>query len=224
MHGIERYNPAASSLLELGCGTGAVLYGLSAVGSLSGLDISLGMLDIARARLPDVQFMQGDISSFDLGRRFDVIVCTYDVLNHLTEFDRWVSCFACVSEHLTEGGLFIFDVNTVGHMSRVAAEQPRVHEFDGNTVIIYVNAKEYPLFEWDLRIFEHVTGSEYRFSRSQVLERGVEIRQILEAMPSDFELLDLADPAGGTPDDESERAFFVYRRQSLGTACRRPVG
>jgi hypothetical protein len=46
----------------------------------------------------------------------------------------------------------------------------------------------------------------------QFRELAVEIRQILEAMPSDFELLNLADSAGGKPDDESERAFFVYRR------------
>jgi len=52
MRCIERYGPTASSLLELGCGTGAVLSGLSAVGSLAGIDISPNMLDIARARLP----------------------------------------------------------------------------------------------------------------------------------------------------------------------------
>lgn len=213
MRCIQRYGPTTSSLLELGCGTGAVLCGLSAVGSLAGMDISPNMLDIARSRLPDVQFIQGDISSFDLGRRFDVIVCTYDVLNHLTEFDRWISCFACTCKHLTEGGLFIFDINTVGQLNRVACEQPQVYEFDGNTVIINVSAEEHPFYEWDVRIFERVADSQYRLYHSQIRELAVEIRQILEAMSSDFELLDLADSAGGTPDDESERAFFVYRRQ-----------
>ncbi len=188
-----------------------MLYGLSAVGSLAGMDISPNMLDIARARLPGVQFIQGDISSFDLGRRFDVIVCTYDVLNHLTEFSHWISCFACTCKHLTEGGLFIFDVNTVGNLNREARQQPQVHEFDGNTVIINVSAEERPFYEWDVRIFEHVVGDQYRLHHSQIREFAVEIRQILEAMSSDFELLDLAESAGGTPDDESERAFFVYR-------------
>jgi SAM-dependent methyltransferase len=213
MHCIQRYGPTTSSLLELGCGTGAVLCGLSAAGSLAGMDISPNMLDIARSRLPGVQFIQGDISSFDLGRRFDVIVCTYDVLNHLTEFDRWISCFACTCKHLTEGGLFIFDINTVGQLNRVACEQPQVYEFDGNTVIINVSAEEHSFYEWDVRIFEHVADSQYRLYHSQIRELAVEIRQILKAMSSDFELLDLADSAGGTPDDESERAFFVYRRQ-----------
>jgi len=190
-----------------------VLDGLSAVGSLTGMDISANMLDIARARHPGVQFIQDDISSFELGRRFDVIVCTYDVLNHLVAFNRWISCFGCVSKHLTEGGLFIFDVNTVGHLNRVAGEQPQVREFDGNTVIINVSAEERSVYMWALRIFEHVVDNEYRLFRSQFRELAVEIRQILEAMSADFELLDLADSAGGTPDDESERAFFVYRRK-----------
>ncbi len=210
---IERYDPAASSLLELGCGTGAVLCGLSAIGSLAGMDISPNMLDIARARLPDAQFIQGDISSFNLGRRFDVIVCTYDVLNHLTEFNRWISCFACTCEHLAEGGLFIFDINTVGQLNRVACEQPRVYEFDGNTAIVNVSAKECSFYDWHVRIFEHVADSRYRLHRGQIRELAVEIRQVLGAMPSGFELLDLADSAGGKPDDESERAFFVYRKR-----------
>lgn len=213
MRCIERYGPTASSLLELGCGTGAVLDGLSAVGSLAGLDISPNMLDIARARHPGAQFIQDDISSFELGRRFDVIVCTYDVLNHLMDFNRWISCFACVSKHLAEGGLFIFDVNTVGHLNRVAGEQPQVREFDGSTVIINVSAEEHSVYKWDLRIFELVVDDEYRLYHSQFRELAVEIRQILEAMSSGFDLLDLADSAGGTPDDESERAFFVYRRK-----------
>jgi SAM-dependent methyltransferase len=213
MRCIERYDPTASSLLELGCGTGAVLYGLSAVGSLAGMDISPNMLDLARARLPDAEFIQGDISSFDLGRRFDVIVCTYDVLNHLAEFNRWISCFTCACRHLTEGGLFIFDVNTVGHLNKVTREKPQVHEFDGNTAIINVSTEERFVYVWDVRIFEHAVYDQYRLYHSQFRELAVEIRQILEAMPSDFKLLDLADSAGGTPDDESERAFFVYRRQ-----------
>jgi SAM-dependent methyltransferase len=213
MRCIERYNPTASSLLELGCGTGAVLYGLSAVGSLAGMDISPNMLDLARARLPGAEFTQGDISSFDLERRFDVIVCTYDVLNHLAEFNRWISCFACTCKHLTEGGLFIFDINTVGHLSKVAREKPQVRDFDGNTAIINVSAEERSVYVWDVRIFERAVNNHYRLYHSQFRELAVEIRQILEAMPSGFELLNLADSAGGTPDDESERAFFVYRRQ-----------
>jgi len=213
MRCIDRYGPAASSLLELGCGTGAVLHGLSALNSLVGMDISPNMLDVARTRLPGVQLIQGDISSFDLGRKFDVIVCTYDVLNHLAEFDRWISCFACVREHLTEEGLFIFDVNTIGHLNRVACEQPQVREFDDAMVIINVSAEKSPVYEWRLRIFEHVADDQYRLYRSQFRELAIEIRQILEAMSSGFEILDLADSAGGTPDDESERAFFVYRRK-----------
>lgn len=213
MHCIERYDPAASSLLELGCGTGAVLYGLSAVGSLAGMDISPNMLDVARTRLPGAEFIQGDISSFDLGRRFDIIVCTYDVLNHLAEFNRWISCFVCACKHLAEGGLFIFDVNTVGHLNKVACEKPQVYEFDGNTVIINVSKEERSFYVWDVRIFEHTVDNQYQLYHSQFRELAVEIRQILEAMPADLELLDLADSAGGTPDDESERAFFVYRRK-----------
>ena len=224
MRCIERYHPTASSLLELGCGTGAVLSGLSAVGSLAGMDISPSMLDLARARLPGTELTQGDISSFDLGRRFDVIVCTYDVLNHLTEFGHWISCFACARKHLAEDGLFIFDINTVGHLNKVAREKPQVYEFDGNTVIIDVSAEERSVFVWDVRIFEHAVDNQYQLHHSQFRELAVEIRRVLGEMPVDFELMDLADSDGGTPDDESERAFFVYRRQPAPSTSAEVLG
>lgn len=190
-----------------------MLQGLTEVGSLAGMDISPNMLDRARARLPGAEFVQGDISSFDLGRRFDVIVCTYDVLNHLTEFNRWISCFACASGHLAAGGLFIFDVNTAGHLDREAREKTQVHEFDGNTVIINVSAEEGSRYLWDVRIFEPAGQDQYRLHHGQFRELAPEIRQILGAMPSGLQLLELADPVGGAPDDESDRAFFVYRRR-----------
>ena len=53
------------------------------------------------------------MASFALGEQFHVVICVFDTLNHLPVFDDWRSLFARVHEHLAEGGLFVFDVNTV---------------------------------------------------------------------------------------------------------------
>lgn len=95
----------------------------------------------------------------------------------------------------------------------MARESPRLDELNGDTVIIDVSAEERPFYVWDVRVFEHAVDNQYRLYRSRFRELAVEIRQILAAMPAGLELVDLADSAGNAPDDESERAFFVYRRK-----------
>src|SRR5271170_5277012 len=86
---IERFMPEASSLLELGCGTGLVLAHLDPVTALTGLDRSSGMLEVAARRVPRARLVRGDMASFDLGTRFDVVICVFDTLNHLATFDGW---------------------------------------------------------------------------------------------------------------------------------------
>ena len=105
----------------------------------------------------------------------------------------------------------------------MAREQPQVYEFDGNTVIINVSAEERSVYEWDVRIFEHVANDQYRLYHSQIREFAVEIRQILEAMPAEFELLDLADPDGGMPPgDESERRILCLPQATILISASEP--
>jgi SAM-dependent methyltransferase len=50
---LRSFAPDAQSVLELGCGTGAVLAELGSGLALTGVDRSLPMLDYARRRVPD---------------------------------------------------------------------------------------------------------------------------------------------------------------------------
>ena len=49
---IEKHHPSAKTLLELGCGTGAVLERLQARYRVTGVDLSPQMLRVARRKLP----------------------------------------------------------------------------------------------------------------------------------------------------------------------------
>src|SRR5262249_33858233 len=67
---LER-RPAASTLLDVACGTGRHLEQLRRWYDVTGIDLDPGLLTVARKRLPDVSLQEGDMRSFDLGRRFD---------------------------------------------------------------------------------------------------------------------------------------------------------
>ena len=58
-----------------------------AIRSLTGLDQSPEMLALAERKVPRARLIQGDMSSFSLGERFDVVICVFDSLNHLLTFD-----------------------------------------------------------------------------------------------------------------------------------------
>ena len=102
-------------ILELGCGTGHKLIPIASEGHpCVGLDLSPEMLDEARLKANErgvaVEWMQGDMRAFDLGRTFDLVFIAANSLLHLHEADDLVSCFRSVRRHLAPGARFVFDV------------------------------------------------------------------------------------------------------------------
>ena len=210
---VRRYLPDAGSLLELGCGTGAVLAGLADGLQITGIDLSPQMLATATASLPGARLEQADITEFSLGTTFDVVICVFDTLNHLPTFDAWLAMFRQVDAHLTEGGLFVFDVNTVGRLRRLSQAPAYVEDFGPHTLIMDVTSGGGNLSLWDVRIFEQVNGDEFQLHHERIPELGVPLTVIHEALATNFELLEATDPDGGRATDESHRVYFVYRHR-----------
>ena len=211
---VRRYLPDVGSLLELGCGTGAVLAGLADGLQVTGIDLSPEMLAAAKAHLTGANLVQADITEFSLGTTFDVVICVFDTLNHLPTFDAWLAMFRQVDAHLAEGGLFIFDVNTVGRLSRLAAAPAYVEDFGPHTLIMDVTTSRAGVFPWDVRIFERVKDDEFRLHHERIGELGIPLARIHEALAPRFELLEATNTEGRPANDESDRAYFVYRHRA----------
>jgi SAM-dependent methyltransferase len=208
---VSRYLAGAGSLLELGCGTGALLAGLAGDLEVTGIDQSPQMLAVARTTVPGARLIQGDMTAFTLSTRFDVVTCMFDTLNHVPSFDGWQSLFRCVREHLTEGGLFIFDVNTAGRLRRLDGAPPFVDEFDGNVVIMTVRSAHDNLTLWETKIFDRQHDDVFRLHHEQIYELGVPLALIRASLAGRFELLEEASLDGSPVSDESDRVFFCYR-------------
>jgi len=211
---IRRYLPAAGSLLELGCGTGAILAGLAPGLRVTGIDRSPEMLAAAARNAVGASLVEADITTFSLGTRFDVVICMFDTLNHLPTFDSWRKLFGQVHAHLAEGGLLVFDVNTVGRLRRLSHGPAYVEDFGPHTLIMDVTPGGGNVSLWDVRIFERVNGDEFRLHHERIPELGVPLTVIHEALADNFELLEATDPDGGRATDESNRVYFVYRHRA----------
>ena len=218
---VSRHLPGARSLLELGCGTGALLAGLEPGLSVTGVDRSPEMLAVAAQTVPAARLVLGDITAFSLPERFDVIICMFDTLNHVQSFAGWLTLFSCVHDHLADGGLFIFDVNTAGRLSRLEGAPAYLDEFDGNVVVMTVRSAAGSLSLWQTRIFERQHDDIYRLHEESIYELGVPLVHIRAALAGRFELLEQASLDGSPVSDESDRIFFVYRNRPAST---RPGG
>jgi SAM-dependent methyltransferase len=101
-----------ASVLELGCGTSRVLLPLVDVcGYVHGIDRSVGMLALCRkkpkaAAIPpaNARLDVGDITNFDLGHTFDLIIAPYRVFQLLDTDAAVGGLFRCVRTHLAPGG------------------------------------------------------------------------------------------------------------------------
>ena len=103
------------SVLELGCGTGHKLIPIASDGHpCTGLELSSDMLTEARRKADEralaVEWVQGDMRGFDLGRTFDLVFIAANSLLHLHEAADLLSCLRSVRAHLAPGGRFVFDV------------------------------------------------------------------------------------------------------------------
>ncbi|HEY5120669.1 MAG TPA: methyltransferase domain-containing protein, partial [Acidimicrobiales bacterium] len=182
--------------------------------SLSGIDQSPEMLAIARRKCPTATLYQADITSFSLDERFDVVLCVFDTLNHVPTFAGWRAVFERVSEHLRTGGLFVFDLNTVGRLRSLSESPPWVHRFDGNTLVMDVEFDGESISVWDVQVFEHVKDDQFQLCHERIVELGVPLVAVRDSLEDHFELLEETDPDGNRPDDESERAYFACRRRA----------
>jgi dTDP-3-amino-3,4,6-trideoxy-alpha-D-glucopyranose N,N-dimethyltransferase len=106
---VDRFSPGASTLLDVGCGTGLHLSHLGTRFVVEGLDLSPEMLDIARARCPGVRLHQGSLVEFDLGKRFDVVTCLFGSIAYARDEGNLRRAAACLAGHLQAGGLVIVE-------------------------------------------------------------------------------------------------------------------
>ena len=99
------------SALDLACGTGVLCRILQAAGIRSrGMDLSEGMIAIARAESPEIPYDVADMVTYRPEMHFELVTCTGDALNHIPDLRDVGKIFENVHSYLAPGGLFVFDL------------------------------------------------------------------------------------------------------------------
>jgi SAM-dependent methyltransferase len=146
---VSRFSP--KSVLDAGCGTGRVGRELHRRGvDVVGVDLDAEMLETARARCPSVEWIEGDISTLSLDRKFDIVLMAGNVINFAIP-ERRQPALENLAHHLRPTGLLIN-----GHSIRPDGCPPAMFE-------AWAEALNLELVErwstWDMEPFRQ--GSEY---------------------------------------------------------------
>jgi SAM-dependent methyltransferase len=149
---------AGGAVLEYGAGNGRIAIPMARHGiDVVGVDHSAPMLADLRARLADeplevrarVRAVRGDMRRVRLGRRFALVVATFNTALHLYTRSDVERFLARVREHLAPRGRFVVDlaIPAVGDLARPAGRAYHSPRFRHPTSGTVVRNREY--FDYD---------------------------------------------------------------------------
>lgn len=111
LHYLAENRIVPKNVLDMGCGTGILCRILQEAGIQSrGMDLSPGMIHIAREENPGIPFDVADMVTYCPEETFDLITCTGDAVNHIPSLADVARIFQNVYALLNPGGLFVFDI------------------------------------------------------------------------------------------------------------------
>lgn len=131
---ISQYGNGGNIVLDLACGTGSLSVLLAKSGyDVVGVDASEEMLSLAMNKIESFGnpiFLNQTMQQLDLFGTIDAAVCCLDSINHLKTEADVKKAIKRVSLFLNDGGLFIFDVNTLYKHRDILGNNTFVYDID----------------------------------------------------------------------------------------------
>lgn len=108
---LSNVRPHPKHLLDIACGTGEHAKVLQEKFSytVDGLDLDPELIEIAKSKNPTSKFYCEDMSSFDLGKKYDAVLCLFSSIAYLKTTDQVKAALGCFRMHLNKGGVIIVE-------------------------------------------------------------------------------------------------------------------
>ena len=100
-----------STLLHLGSGAGGHDSIFKRYFTVTGVDLSLGMLNKARVTHPDIKYLEGDMRTLRLNRQFDAVVIP-DSIDYMDSLDDLRQAIQSAVAHLKTSGVLLVVAKT----------------------------------------------------------------------------------------------------------------
>ena len=212
---MKRFNHDMGITLDLACGTGSLTRELAKRGiDVFGIDASSEMLSEAMQKSAeeelDILYLRQKMQNIDLYGTINTCVCTLDSINHLTKIEDVKKTFDRVGLFMDNGGMFVFDVNTVYKHKEVLADNVFVLENEKVYCVWQNTLNDDNIVDISLDFFEEENGVYYRSSEN-FSERAYSDEQIKEMLEqAGFEVKAVfGDLTFDEPDENEQRAIYV---------------
>jgi SAM-dependent methyltransferase len=108
---IRKVHPEAKTLLDVACGTGehGRLLTHEHGFHVDGMDINPSFVRIARAKLPHGSVVEADMTSFELPRRYDVILCLFSSIAYVRTLENVERTLVRFRAHLSARGVVLVE-------------------------------------------------------------------------------------------------------------------
>jgi ubiquinone/menaquinone biosynthesis C-methylase UbiE len=132
---IKKYKKSPKKrLLDVACGTGSHLFYLQDDFTCTGLDINADMLEIAKSKVKNATFVQGDMITMNLNKKFDVITCLFSSIGYVKTYENLKKTINNFANHLNIGGIVIIEPWLTKSVYKVG--QPSMTTYDGEDIKI----------------------------------------------------------------------------------------
>ncbi len=108
---VRGLHPEARTVLDVGCGTGehARLLARDHGFAVDGIDIEPEFVRLARQKNPDARFAVADMVDFDLGRRYDAVLCLFSSIGYVTTPENVERALRSFRRQLVPGGVVVVE-------------------------------------------------------------------------------------------------------------------
>lgn len=212
---LEKKSLEADLILEMACGTGGLTEKLVKDFKVHAFDLSEDMLAVCenKIRSRNLRLFKQNMAGFSAPGTYDAIVSVGDSLNYLIEREDFEDALRSAYNHLREGGIFIFDLNTEYKFKNI--DPVTVDEVE-DVFYIWENIfdGESKLNTYGVNFFRNTEDNNYKRFYEEHLERAYNLSYVTNILKEigfcDIEVYD--DYEFREASDTSSRYTIIARR------------
>lgn len=202
-------------ILEMACGTGGLTEKLARDYKIHAFDLSDDMLSVCenKIRSKNLKLFKQNMVGFSAPASYDAIISVGDSLNYVTDEKDFEAAIKSSYDHLKDGGIFIFDLNTEYKFKNIP---PVTVDEVEDVLYLWENIydEKEKLNTYGVNFFRNIKDNDYKRFYEEHLERAYDlsfVKNLLEKTGfKDIEVYD--DYEFKEVRDETSRYTFITRR------------
>lgn len=202
-------------ILEMACGTGGLTEKLARDYKIHAFDLSDDMLSVCqnKIRSKNLKLFKQNMVGFSAPASYDAIFSVGDSLNYLTDEKDFEAAIKSSYDHLNDGGIFIFDLNTEYKFKNIP---PVTVDEVEDVLYLWENIydEEEKLNTYGVNFFRNIKDNDYKRFYEEHLERAYDLSFVKNLLGKtgfkDIEVYD--DYEFKEVRDETSRYTFITRR------------